>query len=145
MVYPLAMIEYLYGYKKLMVWLSSFSILLFLFSLAALPCILAKIPENYFFDLARGTGEKPKQGRASLKGIFLGGARAVIGTSLVIGGFIMLFIPGQGLLTILAGLMLMDFPGKTRLILLLVGHPGIRKGANWIREKKGVPPFRFPG
>jgi hypothetical protein len=54
----------------------------------------------------------------------------------------MLFLPGQGLLTMLIGLMLIWFPGKYRLEKWLVHQPGILKGINWFRGKRGNLPLR---
>ena len=36
----------------------------------------------------------------------------LVGVILIAAGLVMLFVPGQGLLTVAVGLMLLDFPGK---------------------------------
>ena len=43
-------------------------------------------------------------------------ARNVVGAIVVLAGLIMLVTPGQGILTIIAGLAIMDFPGRDRLL-----------------------------
>jgi hypothetical protein len=48
-----------------------------------------------------------------------------LGIGLILAGLAMLVLPGQGLLTLLIGLMLTDFPGKYALEKRLVGQPGV--------------------
>ncbi len=55
----------------------------------------------------------------------------------------MLVLPGQGLLTILFGLILMDFPRKRQLERRLIKVQPVRAAANWIRQRYGRPPFEF--
>ncbi len=55
----------------------------------------------------------------------------------------MLFLPGQGLLTMLLGILFIDFPGKHRLEQKLIQHPKILRTINTFREKAGKPPFTF--
>ena len=42
----------------------------------------------------------------------LAGAKNLLGATLVLAGLLMLFLPGQGVITLLAGLMIMNYPGK---------------------------------
>ncbi|HRD19060.1 MAG TPA: hypothetical protein PLB60_08410, partial [Candidatus Marinimicrobia bacterium] len=58
-------------------------------------------------------------------------------------GFLLLFIPGQGILTILVGIILMNFPGKYRLERKLVQRPGVLQGINKIRKKFNRPLLGF--
>ena len=57
---------------------------------------------------------------------------------------LMLVLPGQGLLTILIGIGISDFPGKYKLERRLVSVPGILGAINWIRGKARVEPLRPP-
>jgi hypothetical protein len=61
---------------------------------------------------------------------------------LVFGGFLMLFLPGQGLLTIAVGLLLLDYPGKYSLERRIVSRPSVLQGINWVRAKGNHPPLR---
>ena len=56
----------------------------------------------------------------------------------------MLVLPGQGILTILAGIMLLDFPGKHRLLRWIVAHPQVLRTLNWLR-RRGHPPLYLEG
>ena len=69
--------------------------------------------------------------------------RNAVGWVFVVAGIAMLVLPGQGLLSILAGLVLIDFPGKHRLERRLLGSPGVRRAMNWLRRRAGKPPFDF--
>ena len=62
---------------------------------------------------------------------------------LVAAGLAMLFLPGQGLLTVLIGVSVMDFPGKRGLLQRLVRGPKVQRTLNWIRRKRGKEPFAF--
>ncbi len=53
-------------------------------------------------------------------------------------------VAGQGVLTVLLGLSLTDFPGKRRLELRLVRQPVIFRTINAIRVKAGKPALLIP-
>ena len=50
-------------------------------------------------------------------------------------------IPGQGLLTILIGLVLLDFPAKHQLVLSIVRRPGVLASMNRLRQLFRRPPL----
>jgi phosphate/sulfate permease len=50
-------------------------------------------------------------------------------------------IPGQGILTILAGLTLIEFPGRHRLIRALLGRPAVLRAVNRLRVRFKRRPF----
>ena len=107
---------------------------------AIAPLVIVRMPENYFTESHRQKVAKPphpvyRYGLLILKN--------TLGSLFVIAGFLMLFIPGQGLLTMLIGLILMDFPGKYHIERWLVSNTGVLKPLNWLREKKGIPPLHF--
>jgi len=68
----------------------------------------------------------------------------LVGALLVLLGMVMLVTPGQGLLTLLVGLLLMNFPGKYRLERWLVGRRGVLTALNWLRRRGGHAPFEPP-
>ncbi len=64
---------------------------------------------------------------------------------LVVGGVMSLpGVPGQGLLTILAGLLLMDIPGKQRLERRLLAKPALRGTIDRLRVRWHRPPLLPP-
>lgn len=71
--------------------------------------------------------------------VFLG--RNLIGIPLLLAGVVMLVTPGQGILTILLALIVMEVPGKWKLEHQLLGRPGVLRVLNWIRRKGHRAPF----
>jgi hypothetical protein len=55
----------------------------------------------------------------------------------------MLVLPGQGLLTLLIAVALLDFPGKFRLQRWVATRRGVIDSINWIRKKAGRDPLVF--
>jgi hypothetical protein len=56
----------------------------------------------------------------------------------------MLVLPGQGILTILIGISLLEFPGKRRLELAIVKRSSIRRAIDRIRQRSGTEPLNLP-
>jgi hypothetical protein len=67
----------------------------------------------------------------------------LLGAFLVLFGVVMSLpgVPGQGVLTILLGVMLLDFPGKRQLELKLVSRPKVLRTVNGIRRRFDRPPL----
>jgi hypothetical protein len=70
----------------------------------------------------------------------------LLGAALVVLGLIMSVpgIPGPGIITIVIGLMLLDFAEKRRWARWLMSRPPILRAANRLRRKYGKPPFVMP-
>ena len=120
-------------------WLSLFSALAFVISLVAIPPLIARLPADYFAQQERRAVDWHDQ--HPLLKIMVSILRNVLGVILLCGGFIMLFIPGQGLLTMAVGLFMLDYPGKFKLERHLVSYPTILRGLNWIRRRYNKPPL----
>jgi UPF0716 family protein affecting phage T7 exclusion len=71
-------------------------------------------------------------------------AKNLCGTVLVLAGVAMLVLPGQGILTIVVGLLLIDFPGKFALEQKLVRRSSVLSAMNWIRTKAHRAPLKPP-
>jgi hypothetical protein len=63
----------------------------------------------------------------------------VVGAALSIPG-----VPGQGVLTMLAGVFLVDFPQRRRLERALIARPGVLPRLNRLRARFGRPPLQPP-
>jgi hypothetical protein len=135
------MSELLDAIKPLLPLLALCSILVFILSLASLPWLVAKIPEDYFLHRKRKK-VLPLTTVAFVRYLFLRLARNLVGLILIAGGFLMLFIPGQGVLTMVMGLILMDYPGKYSVEKTIIGYPVVFKGLNWLRARADIPPLR---
>ncbi len=116
------------------------SIFIFLISILGISWFVAQIPEDYFLPSKRQTSKWQKQKPILRLVVVLG--KNILGLSLIIGGLLMLVLPGQGLLTIVTGLLLVNYPGKYKLEQKLVSIPSIYKALNWIRFKAKKPPLQ---
>ena len=60
----------------------------------------------------------------------------------LLGGILILpGVPGQGVLTILLGLVLVDFPGKRKVERRLLARPRLRTRINRLRQRFGKQPL----
>ena len=62
---------------------------------------------------------------------------------LVLGGIALLLLPGQGILTILIGLIIMDFPYKYKVEIWIIKHPFILRVINKLRSKVKQQPLEI--
>jgi hypothetical protein len=56
----------------------------------------------------------------------------------------MLFTPGQGVVTLLVGLSLLDLPGKRRFERRLIERPPVRRALDGLRRSVRRPPIEIP-
>ena len=132
--------EWLSEYQALFTWMAIISAFTFVVSLLTLPWLVARIPSDYFCHKKRHPAPL-KQHHPILRVVVLVGKNC-LGWVLLVGGIIMLFIPGQGLLTIAMGLLLMDYPGKFSLERKIASKPKILDSLNWLRAKGGAPALK---
>ncbi|MEZ6183829.1 MAG: PGPGW domain-containing protein [Planctomycetota bacterium] len=116
------------------------SAVLFVGSLIALPFVVARLPQDFFLREGRG----PFQGTHPTLRVVLRVLKNLLGVVLTLAGVAMLVLPGQGLLTILVGLGLVDFPGKRALELKIARQRQVRSTIQWVRERMGRPPLELP-
>lgn len=113
-------------------WLGIFSVAAFALTILILPIVVIRLPSDYFvIDKADGFISRQSPGWR----LFLLILKNMAGGFLLIMGFLMLFVPGQGILTILAGLSVMNFPGKRKLEKRLAANDKVFRSLNWIRSK----------
>lgn len=117
---------------------------LFLASLAisfgSIVVVLVKIPANYFsshyqHDFLPNSSWLVRWGAVILKNI-LGVILVILGLLLSLPG-----VPGQGLLTILLGLIMIDIPGKRPIEAKIIKRPTIRAAANKLRARYNKKPL----
>ena len=109
-------------------------------SLAVIITMLVSLPPTFFLDshdrglwidqhpVVRWSGRILKN--------LAGGILILMGVILSVPG-----IPGQGILTILLGVVLLDFPGKRKLERSILNRPGVRRTVTRLRTRFGRPPF----
>jgi hypothetical protein len=136
------MFHWLHEHQVLLGWLSAASALMFAGSLIAVPWLVVRIPTNYF--IRRQHFADRWQSRHPLVRIALLTTKNLCGVVLVLAGIAMLVLPGQGILTIVVGLLCLDFPGKFALERWLVRQPPVIGAINWMRAKAGRQPLETP-
>lgn len=123
-------------------WATGLSFVALIATVIGVPWVVARLPEDYFSrperEVWRRSDEQP------LVALVLGLAKNALGAVLVLLGLVMLVTPGQGLATLLIGLLLLNFPGKYRLERWLVLRPGVLRALNWLRRRHGERPFEDP-
>lgn len=130
------------SYTTLFESLGLLSVATFLISLLLIPFLVSRASADYF--LIHATIVEQRHRRHPALALLIKIIRNSLGVFLCLAGFMMLFLPGQGILTILIGASLLDVPGRQRVQDALIHRPAIQHGLNWIRRKTGHPPFHFP-
>ncbi len=112
----------------------------FVGSLAVTGYLIVNLPADHF----RGNGRPdPWSRQHPVLRIFLKVAKNVLGALLVSLGVIMSLpgVPGQGILTILLGVMMLDVPGRRRFEMWLVRRQWVRSAIDRLRRRYGKPPL----
>lgn len=123
---------------------AGFSFVVFVGGLLALPWLVVRIPADYFRGERRPVPKSRRTGRPRHP-VVVWSARIgknVAGGTLILAGVAMLVLPGQGVLTILAGVVLTDMPGKRRLERAIVRRSVVLRPLNALRRRQGVEPLR---
>ncbi|MCH8542827.1 MAG: hypothetical protein LAT61_04585 [Alcanivorax sp.] len=119
-------------------WLVGSGIALGLASMVLIPWLIIRMPADYFV-----APRKPRL-RSTMMHSLIWVARNLLGILLVLLGAILLFLPGQGLLTMLLGLGISTFPGKYRLERAIIRRRAIYDSINWIRRRYDRGPIVYP-
>ena len=134
--------ESLAEWEPLLWWATGLSVLALGATVVGVPWVVSRLPRDYFRREQRSAWRD--RAGVPLTALVLGFAKNVLGALLVMLGLVMLVTPGQGLLTLLIGLLLMNFPGKYQLERWLVRRPGVLRALNWLRGRHGHEPFDTP-
>jgi len=135
------MVHWLQTHELLLGWLSVVSAIMFVGSLIAIPWLVMRIPADYFLR-QRHYADRWRPRHPLLRVIVLT-LKNLAGVALVAAGVAMLVLPGQGILTILVGLLFLDFPGKFALERRMAEQPPVLRAMNWMRSRAGRPPLRL--
>lgn len=127
-----------YVSTETLVTLTILSLVFFVGSLIAIPFILVRLPADFFDIRVPRPWMKDHHPVLRILGHLVKNA---VGAIFLFAGFLMLFLPGQGILTILIGVSMLDFPGKRKLEATMIGQPTILNVINGMREKFGKPPL----
>lgn len=126
-----------------LLWLlGSLSLIMFIGTIIALPLIIIYLPARFFNPLEMAAQRAENELSASR--IALIALKNAVGALLILAGLLMLVLPGQGLVTLLIGLSLVNFPGKRRLVCRLLQQPRVLGFINRIRTAANRPPVTPP-
>ncbi|MCK4956301.1 MAG: hypothetical protein KAS49_01610 [Candidatus Cloacimonetes bacterium] len=133
------LVIWLQSNQNLIVWVGISSLLLFIGTLIFIPIIIINIPYDYFSYRVRHK-LKEKHPVIRIISIIL---KNIIGYIFILMGIAMIFLPGQGLLTISVGFFLIDFPLKYNFECWLINHRPLLYSINWIRKRTGKREIEF--
>lgn len=109
-------------------------------SIGIISFILIKVPPDYFQESYTRSFMEDRAPALRWAGLI---GKNLLGVFLVLLGIVMSLpgVPGQGVLTILLGIMLLDLPGKRRLEQKILSQPKILEKINSLRHKFSKPPL----
>jgi hypothetical protein len=140
---PEWLIEILYAFNltwSKVLWGLGLYLVVFLGSTVVVAWLVIRLPATYFCDAYPRDvwgGQRPVRRWA---GVLL---KNLLGVLLIVLGGIMALplIPGPGILMLVLGVMLLDFPGKRRLEQWLVQRATVLRAMNRLRQRYGKPPL----
>lgn len=112
----------------------------FVITSAIAALIIVKLPDDYFHPSNERVFWVERHPVLRWAGLIL---KNIAGGLLVLVGIVMSLpgIPGPGVMTILLGIMLLDFPGKRGLELKLVRRQQVRRALDRVRKRFNQPPL----
>ena len=119
-------------------------VLLFLVSLvvsfAAIAIVMVKVPPTYFSVHHRREFLPDRVWYVRYSAVIV---KNILGVFLVLLGIVLSLpgVPGQGILTILLGLIMLDIPGKRPLEAKIIQRPAVLAAVNKLRSRYGKPPL----
>jgi hypothetical protein len=127
------------GHGALIWWGAGVSAASFVIALVTVRVFVVRIPPDYFVVDRREAA--PAADRHAIRRALPRLGKNLLGCTLIAAGLAMLVLPGQGVLTILVGVMLLDFPGKLRLGRWMVARRPVHQSINWLRRRAGRAPL----
>lgn len=124
------------------IWIAIGSAVMFVGGILMIPVLVVQIPQDYFLK----EHELEVRRLHPVLHFLMLIARNLLGIVLIILGIILSVpaVPGQGILTILVGLMVTTIPGKRKFICKIVSIPQVYHGLNRLRARYGHPPLILP-
>lgn len=132
------MLGWIQTHETIFWWIAGASLVTFISALAIVPWLVIQIPADYFAGKRRPRRSKAWH-RSPFAWLLLRIVKNVIGGVFVMAGIVMLVLPGQGVLMIIIGIGLMNFPGKFRLERWIVSRGPTLRFINHLRRRRGRP------
>lgn len=137
--------EWLMSFYESLTWSKALiGVGLFLASLTlstvAVAFVMVKIPPDYFSETHRREFMTDKPWLVRWGAVI---AKNILGVFLIALGVLLSLpgVPGQGFLTILLGLIMLDIPGKRPLEAKIISRPSVLNAINKLRAKYNKPPL----
>ncbi|QDT37368.1 hypothetical protein [Stratiformator vulcanicus] len=108
-------------------------------TLVSVPWVIAALPADYFVREATSPWDHWRAGHHGL--LLLRILKNLFGILVLCLAVVMLIGPGQGLVALVIGLTLVDFPGKRAAERRLVSIPRVLRTLNWLRSRRGADPL----
>ena len=128
--------------SDLLFLLGSLSIFILIISVFMMVLIISFLPEDYFKSENRNLISSIQNSRYPLLKLLVLITKNFFGVLLLLSGILMLVLPGQGILTIITGLVFMDYPGKYKFERKLLRQKGVINSINWIRSLLNKPSLK---
>ena len=129
--------------SDLLFLLGSLSIFILIISVFMMVLIISFLPEDYFKSENRNLISSVQNSRYPLLKLLVLITKNFFGVLLLLSGILMLVLPGQGILTIITGLVFMDYPGKYKFERKLLRQKGVINSINWIRSLLNKPSLKI--
>lgn len=129
-------------HPTVLAWLFGLSLVLFLGSLILIPILISRMRPDYF--VTPNAESHTWLGRHPVARSIARLLKNALGVVLLFAGVVMMVLPGQGVITLLVALSLLEFPGKRTLELRLIRQRHVSSVINWTRSKAGRPPLIIP-
>ena len=128
--------------SDLLFLLGSLSIFILIISVFMMVVIISFLPEDYFKSENRNLISRVQNSRYPLLKLLVLITKNFFGILLLLSGILMLVLPGQGILTIITGLVFIDYPGKYKFERKLLRQKGVINSINWIRSRLNKPSLK---
>ena len=99
--------EWLTSYSSILIGIGGLSILILMFSIIGLGWFISQIPEDYFKKKKRQAKNWDQYSSETRMMMII--VKNVIGIVMLISGLLLLILPGQGILTMIIGILLIDY------------------------------------
>lgn len=129
------MLDWIQENQTTLLWSAGLTVAMVIASAIIAPFVIVHLPEDY---LRRNHTKKSSKHPA------LAIVRNIAGWLLIAAGLAMLILPGQGVIVLILGIILAEFPGKQRLLRWIITRPRILKSINRIREHFDRSPLLPP-
>ena len=128
--------------SDLLFLLGSLSLFILIISVFMMVIIISFLPEDYFKSENRNLISSVQNSRYPLLKLLILITKNFFGILLLLSGILMLILPGQGILTIITGLVFMDYPRKYAFERKLLKQKGVINSINWIRSRLSKPSLK---